>query len=127
MTKKSIQQRLSYFGLEPEELGILAELRPLLEAHAGELADAFYRQLLLYPETRRMFMDAAFKDRFVEARRRYLLSIAETRLGDDYLEARQRIASAQERAGLGPEWTVRLAALYFRLLLPFVSREYARG
>src|SRR5688572_11156589 len=116
MAKKTIQQRLSYFGLEPEELAILAELRPLLEAHADELVEAFYRQLLLYPETRRLFVDTAFRDQFIQGRRRYLLSIADTELGDDYLDARRRVAFAQERAGLGPEWTIWIAALYFSLL-----------
>jgi signal transduction histidine kinase len=127
MSEKSIQQRLSYFGLEPEELAILGELRPLLESHANEMVEAFYRKLLLYPETRRMFTDAAFKDRFLEGRRRYLMALSETELGDDYLADRRTVARAQERAGLGPEWTIRLAAIYFTLILPLLGREYAHG
>ena len=127
MTVKSIQQRLSHIGLEPEDLAVLAELRPLLETHATEVVEAFHRQLLLFPETRRMLMEANSKERFLEGRRRYVVSLAETALDDDYLARRQRLAIAHERAGLGPEWTIRLAVLYFSLLAPLVGREYARS
>jgi signal transduction histidine kinase len=127
MMKKSIQQRLAYIGLEPEELAVLSELRPLLEAHADEVVESFYRQLLLFPETRRLFTDASVKDQFIAARRGYMISLADTELASDYLDERQRSAIAQERAGLGPEWTIRLAVLFFSLIVPIVGRDYARG
>jgi signal transduction histidine kinase len=127
MMKKSIQQRLSYIGLEPDELAILAELGPLLEEHANDVVEAFYRQLLLFPETRRLFMEASIKDQFIEGRRRYMISLAGTELSDEYLEERRRSAIVQERAGLGPEWTIRLAVLFFSLIVPIVGRDYARG
>ena len=54
-----------------------------------------------------------------------MLSLADTELGDDYLDERERSAIAQERAGLGPEWTIRLAVLFFSLIAPIVGREFA--
>src|SRR5258706_2705160 len=124
MARKPVEERLSYLGLDPEELNLLAELRPVLAAHADEIVEAFHRQLLLFPETRRLFLEPRAKERFVAGRRQYMMSLADTHLGDDYLKERERSAITQERAGLGPEWTIRLAVLYFTLLAPLVGREF---
>jgi len=125
MAKKTIDERLSYLGLDPEDLALLGELRPVLEAHVDEIVEAFHRQLLLFPETRRLFLEPNIKQRFVAGRRHYMLSLADTQLGDDYLRERERSSVTQERAGLGPEWTIRLAVLYFTLLAPVVGREFS--
>jgi len=126
MAKKSLEERMSYLGLDPEELALLAELRPLLDAHVDDIVEAFHRQLLLFPETRRLFLEPAIKQRFAAGRRHYMLSLADIQLGDDYLRERERSSITQERAGLGPEWTIRLAVLYFSLLAPIVGREFAQ-
>ena len=124
MAKKSIEERLTYLGLDPDDLDLLAELRPVLEANVDGIVDAFHRQLLLFPETRRLFLEPHAKERFFAGRRHYMMSLADTHLGDDYLRERERSAVTQERAGLGPEWTIRLAVLYFSLLAPIVGREF---
>jgi signal transduction histidine kinase len=125
MAKKTIEERLAYLGLFPEELALLAELRPVLDLHVDDVVEAFHRQLLLFPETRRLFLEPRAKERFVSGRRHYMMSLAATEFGDDYLRERERSAIVQERAGLGPEWTIRLAVLYFTLLAPIVGREFA--
>jgi signal transduction histidine kinase len=125
MARKTIEERLGYLGLDPEDMQLLAELRPLLETHVDQIVEAFHRQLLLLPETRRLFLDPRVKEQFVAGRRQYLLSLADTQFGDEYLAERERSSIVQERAGLGPEWTIRLAVLYFSLLAPIVGREFA--
>src|SRR5262245_20239239 len=126
MAKKTIEERLGYLGLDPEDLKLLSELRPVLDAHVDDIVDAFHRQLLLFPETRRLFLEPNIKERFVAGRRHYMMSLADTHFGDDYLRERERSSVTQERAGLGPEWTIRLAVLYFSLLAPIVEREFAQ-
>jgi signal transduction histidine kinase len=90
------------------------------------VVSAFYRQLLTFPETRRLFLDPTVKEKFVAGRRRYLLSLSEASFGDAYLRERKRSALVQERAGLGPEWTIRLAVLYFSLIAPIIGHAFAR-
>src|SRR5262245_56125050 len=100
MAKKTIEERLDYLGLDRDDLALLSELRPLLEARVDEIAEAFHRQLLLFPETRKLFIEPNVKQLFAAGRRRYLLSLSETQFGDDYLHERERSAITQERAGL---------------------------
>src|SRR2546427_7648673 len=85
MAKKTIEERLAYLGLDPEDLKLLSELRPVLDAHVDDIVDAFHRQLLLFPETRRLFLEPHVKERFVAGRRHYMMSLADTQVGDDYL------------------------------------------
>ncbi len=125
MARKPVEERLSYLGLDREELTLLAELRPILVAHADEVVESFHRQLLLFPETRRLFLEPRAKERFVAGRRHHLVSLANTHFGDEYMRERERSAIAQERAGLGPEWTIRLAVQFFSLLAPVLGREFA--
>jgi signal transduction histidine kinase len=126
MANKTLEERMSYLGLAAEDLALLSELRPVLDAHVDDVVEAFHRQLLLFPETRRLFLEPEIKERFAAGRRHYMLSLAAAQLGDDYLHERERSSITQERAGLGPEWTIRLAVLYFSLLAPIVGREFAR-
>jgi signal transduction histidine kinase len=125
MAKKTIEERLGYLGLDRDDLALLSELRPLLETRVDEIVEAFHRQLLLFPETRMLFIEPNVKQLFAAGRRRYMLSLADTQFGDDYLRERERSVITQERAGLGPEWTIRLAVLYFSLIAPIVAREFA--
>src|SRR5262245_48071395 len=99
MPKKTIEERLGYLGIHPEDLRLLAELRPALEAHVEGIIEALHRQLLLFPETRRGFRDPRVKEAFFEDRRRYILSFANTEFGDDYVRDRERAAVVQEQSG----------------------------
>ncbi len=126
MDTKSVAERLGYLGLDAEALTLLAELTPVLEAHADEVANGFYRQLLTFPETRRLFLDPAMKDQFVARQRSYVISLSEAPFGDAYLQEWRSAAAMQARAGLGPEWTLRFAVVYFSLLAPLIGREFAR-
>jgi len=126
MDAKSVAERLGYLGLDAEALALLAELTPVLEAHADEVVAGFYRKLLTFPETRRLFVEPAIKEQLLARQRRYLISLGEVSFGDAYLQERQNSAAVQARAGLGPEWTLRLAVVYFSLVAPIIGREFAR-
>ena len=125
MPKKTIEERLGYLGIHPEDLRLLAELRPMLEAHVDAVIEALHRQLLLFPETRRPFRDPKVKEGFIADRRHYILSLANTEFDDGYVRDRERAAFVQEQSGLGPEWTIRITVLHFALIAPFVAREFA--
>jgi signal transduction histidine kinase len=125
MAKKTIEERLGYLGLIPDDLALLAELRPMLEANADDLVEAFHRQLLLFPKPAGSSSSPTSSSGSPPAG---VTTCCHSRIrssADDYLRERERSSVTQERAGLGPEWTIRLAVLYFTLLAPIVGREFS--
>ena len=103
MARKTLAERMSYLGLYPEDLELLAELRPVLDANVDDIVEAFHRQLLLFPETRRLFLEPNMKERFAAGQRHYMLSLADPQLGDDYVRERER-SSSDRRDSSGVEF-----------------------
>jgi len=109
-----------YFRIEDEDLQILAELRPVLEEHADEFVDEFYRHLIGFQETQDFLRDPEVKRQLLTKQREYLLSLAGPKIDADYAENRLRIGSTHERIGLETRWYLGAYALYFTQLLPVV-------
>ncbi len=114
------QQRLAYLELGEAELALLRELRPLLEKHADDLVDGFYRHLLAFPDTRDLLRDPVVKQRLLRKQREYLLSLAGPTLDERYYQERRRIGLTHERLGLEPHWYLGAYSLYLTLLAPLV-------
>jgi len=122
---RDLERRLTFLGLEPEDLALLAEARPTLEEAAEGLVASFYRHLLSFEATRGLLVEPAVKERLLVSQRRYLLSLADPKIDADYLADRVRIGKAHERIGLEPRWYLGAYALYFTLLLPLLRDAFA--
>jgi signal transduction histidine kinase len=124
MKQRPIEERLAYLGLDDEAFELLSELRPLLEEHADELAEQFYRHMLAFEETRVYFRDEETKERFLYGRSRYIVSLADSHFGPEYFEERRRSGQMQEAIGLSPAWISRLSALHVSLLAPVLTAHF---
>jgi len=122
---EEIATRLGFLGLDGEELELLAELLPVLEARADGLVAAFYRHLLSFDATRAFLVEPDVKKRLLISQREYLLSLAEPKVDEHYLADRMRIGETHERIGLEPRWYLGAYALYFNLLVPLIRDELA--
>ncbi len=116
-------QRISFLNLEPAELELLRELRPLLEKHADAFVAAFYRHLLSFQGTRQLLRDPAVKERLLVKQRGYLLSLSDPRFDDSYIAERRRIGEVHERIGLEPRWYLGAFSLYFSMLTPVICED----
>jgi signal transduction histidine kinase len=119
-----LELRLSYLDLGPSDLERLAALQLVLERHAGELVDSFYHHLLSFHPTRQLLGDPVVRERLVNTQRDYLLSLAEPRIDDAYLEQRRLIGETHERIGLEPRWYLGAYTLYLSLLIPLVHEAH---
>jgi hypothetical protein len=119
-----LSQRLTYLDLGPSDLDLLQALRPLLEEHAGELVDTFYRHLQSFAPTRKLLRDPAVKKRLLAKQHEYLLSLAEPEFGEDFLERSRRLGSVHERVALEPRWYLGACALYFSMLAPLIQAAH---
>ncbi len=113
---------LAFFDLSDEDLGLLGELRPLLEKEADRLVAAFYRHLLAFSDTRKLLRDPQVTERLLGEQRKYLLSLTEPAIDDAYLGQRRRIGEVHERIGLSPTAYLGAYSLYLSLLSPHFSQ-----
>jgi len=126
MTEFPFKQLLAFFGIEPEDLELLATLREPIEAAADDVVDEFYRHLLQYPSTQNLLRSEDLRQSLLVKQRAYLLSLTGPVIDQDYVDGRMAIGATHERIGLDTHWYLGAYALYFRLLLPIV-REAMRG
>jgi len=120
-----IALRLAFLCLEPEDLDLLAELQPILEARADALVAAFYRHLLSFEGTRHFLVDPEVKGRLLVSQREYLVSLAAPKIDEGHVAQRMRIGETHERIGLEPRWYLGAYSLYFGLLVPLIRDELA--
>jgi signal transduction histidine kinase len=116
--------RLAYLGIDADDLAALAELRPVLEAEAETLVDAFYRHLLGFQRTRHLLRDETVRNHLLELQREYLLSLAGPVLDEEYVKRRRAIGAVHERIGLEPRWFLGAYALYLSLLTPLICASH---
>ncbi len=120
MQGQGIEQRLAFLGLEAADLDRLGRLRPVLERHADECVEAFYRHLIAFEPTRLLLREPAVRERLLGQQRDYLLSLAAHEIDEAYVERRRRIGVTHERIGLEPRWYLGAYSLYFALLTPLI-------
>src|SRR5262245_6471681 len=120
----TLEQRIQFLDLVPEDLELLASLRPVMEDHADRIVGVFYRHLLSFAATRQLLADPQVKDRLLDMQKRYLVSLAPPQLGDAYVAERLRIGATHHRVGLEPRWYLGAYSLYFRLIVPLVYAHF---
>ncbi len=99
----SIDDRLSFLGLDGEARGRLRAMAPRIEAQLGPALDAFYLALRANPEARSYFRDDAAMDSAQSRQIDHWRRIVTGDFGADYLSAARRVGEAHARIGLEPK------------------------
>jgi signal transduction histidine kinase len=120
----SLEIRLAFLQLGPDDLDRLTDLRPTLAAHASSLVDAFYRHLKQFPETASLLKDPATRERLLSQQRSYLLSLADDEIDEAHVERSRQIGRVHAQIGLEPSWYLGAYALYLSLLTPEVCAAF---
>ncbi|HVM60998.1 MAG TPA: protoglobin domain-containing protein [Verrucomicrobiae bacterium] len=119
------EQRLTFLGLTARDVEVLVALRPLFEKHVAAIEDAFYAELLAFPETAQLLKDHTTVERLKRLQRDYLLRITEGKFDDAYFADRLRIGKTHERVGLSPRWYLLAYNIYFKLFVPLIREFFA--
>jgi PAS domain S-box-containing protein len=118
------EQRLQFLGLTKRDEQLLRDLRPLFQQHVPAVEDAFYEQLLSFPETAQLLRDHTTVERLKKLQREYLMRIVEGNFDDAYFADRLRIGQTHERVGLQPRWYLLAYNLYFNLFSALIREFY---
>ena len=119
------EQRLKFLGLTARDAELLKALQPLFAQNIIAIENAFYDQLLGFPETEQLLRDHTTVERLKKLQRDYLMRITEGNFDDAYFADRLRIGKAHERVGLSPRWYLLGYNIYFRLFVPLIREFYA--
>ncbi len=125
MASSEREQRLKFLGLTARDRELLRALRPLIENHITAIEDAFYDQLLGFPDTAQLLRDHTTVERLKKLQRNYLLRITEGIFDEAYFADRLRLGQTHERVGLSPRWYLLAYNIYFKLIVPLIRQFHA--
>jgi len=118
-----ISERLAFLEFSATDARFLRQLKaPLQAAWAGE-ADAFYRHLLEFDDTRALLTNPAVMDRLQDAHSRYFRRLYEDQASQDYVSNRLNIGLVHQRIGLEPKWYIGAYRKYLASVLPALLAE----
>ena len=90
--------------LDAKTRAVLADFRPVLEAHLDDIVAAFLSYATAWPEMRTISQSPQAMQCFREAQGRHLLNLFSGAFDEGYFARISRMGQAHERAGLEPRW-----------------------
>ena len=120
-----VEERRRFLALTDEDLERLAGLRDLLGEHAEAVVERFYERLQAFPPVSRLLNEAGDLQHLKKVQRDYIVSLADGRLDQAYLDNRLLIGRAHERIGLQPQWYMGAYGILLDEICPLIGRHFA--
>ncbi|HZW25933.1 MAG TPA: HAMP domain-containing sensor histidine kinase [Gallionella sp.] len=117
-------QRMAFLKFEPRDQELLHDLEDLFSEHLDEISEQFYRHMLAFEETRKVFRDEAMIRRLGEAQKAYLMQALRGPYDAAYFERRWRIGYIHNAIHVEPHWFIGAFQLYHRILYPLILERY---
>ncbi|MCK9202312.1 MAG: HAMP domain-containing histidine kinase [Gallionella sp.] len=118
------RQRLAFLKFEEQDYALLHDLEDLFRERLDEIAEQFYRHMLAFDETRKVFRDEAMIRRLGEAQKAYLMEAVRGPYDTAYFERRWRIGYIHNAIHVEPHWFIGAFQLYHRILYPIILERY---
>lgn len=117
-------QRLAFLEFGERDRELLFDLEQLFLPRLDEIAERFYRHLLAFDDTRKVFRSEAMIRRLAEAQKAYLMEAVRGPWDAAYFERRWRIGFIHNAIHVEPHWFIGGFQLYHRILYPLVMERY---
>ncbi len=106
ITKREIERRKEYLGLDEACTLSITSLREVINENIDEIIDEFYDKIISFSEMDRIVGDAETLRRLKHHQRHYILSIFDGLYDEEYVHSRLRIGAVHERIGVEPKFYV---------------------
>ncbi|MEO5364900.1 MAG: protoglobin domain-containing protein [Magnetococcus sp. WYHC-3] len=114
-----------FVRLSEEDRQILRKLAPLVEEYADRIVDAFYENVIRFPELERIIQRTGITlAQLKSTQRSYLLRVFSGDYGANYMADRLRIGVTHNRINLTPDWYLGAYSVYRSLLTPLIVRHF---
>jgi signal transduction histidine kinase len=117
-------QRMAFLKFEQRDQELLHDLEDLFRERLDEISEQFYRHMLAFEETRKVFRDEAMIRRLAEAQKAYLMQALRGPYDAAYFERRWRIGYIHNAIHVEPHWFIGAFQLYHRILYPIILERY---
>ncbi len=117
--------RMRFVDFTEQDILLLKELKPLVDANKDAIVDDFYSNIQRYSELMAIIDKADSNiDRLKSAQKRYLVEMFEGDYGDSYFERRLKIGVIHNKIGLTPRWYLGSYSAYTQSLMPLIMRHH---
>ncbi|HLP98641.1 MAG TPA: HAMP domain-containing sensor histidine kinase [Sideroxyarcus sp.] len=120
----SRQQRLAFLDFGQRDVELLHDLEGLFREHLDKITEQFYRHMLAFEETRKVFRDEEMIRRLAEAQKIYLMEAVTGPYDAAYFVRRWRIGFIHNAIHVEPHWFIGAFQLYHRILYPIILQHY---
>jgi heam-based aerotactic trancducer len=110
-------------GLEKRDLENLERMRPIIEKKKEQIVDAFYQQVLKFPNLKTIIENNSTIDRLKVTMKQYLFEMVSGEIGDNYVRRRRTVGKVHDRIGLFPEWYIGAFTLLQNEVLKALTEE----
>jgi len=118
------RQRMAFLKFEERDYELLHDLEGLFLERLDEISEQFYRHMLAFDETRKVFRDDEMIRRLGEAQKAYLMEAVRGPYDAAYFERRWRIGYIHNTIHVEPHWFIGAFQLYHRILYPIILERY---
>jgi len=120
----SRHQQLEFLMFSERDVELLQDLESLFQERLNEISEQFYRHMLSFEETRKVFKDEAMIRRLGEAQKAYLMQAVQGPYDASYFDRRWRIGYIHNAIHVEPQWFIGAFQLYHRILYPMILERY---
>ena len=121
--QNSMNQRLSFLGLDQKARENLVKLRPILSQSMGAALSVFYEKLKVTPEVRKFFTDERHMVSAQDRQEKHWDIITAAKFDHEYLEGILRVGKTHARIGLEPRWYIGGYALVLEQLIHVIVKD----
>jgi methyl-accepting chemotaxis protein len=121
LSRAEDMDRMRYQGLTEEDLGVIATWRKECQGSMDDLVDRFYDHIKGHGGPRAILDRHTTVERQRPLLTRYLMTLFEGRIDDEYLLYRERVGQAHDRIDLDANWYVGMYELVKRHMLKVVA------
>jgi methyl-accepting chemotaxis protein len=121
VTDPKVREQISLLGLTEEDLGVLAGWKDVCAGVLDRLVDEFYDQILGNPTMKDFLLRHTTVERQRPRITRYVTTMFEGRIDDEYLEYRRRVGKVHDVINLDANWYVAMYEVIRRVLTEAVA------
>lgn len=104
LSERVIELRKQWLSLTDEDVKLVKEFDPIIEANIDPLIADMYDHFLSFEQTSLFFPDQATLKRAQDAQKRYFLKLCKGVYDKDYVTERLAVGDTHYRIGLDPTW-----------------------